>query len=814
MQKYQNNVQTLDGRAIVGASVTVTEFPGGAPATVYNSNGSGVITQPILTNGDGEFAFYAANGRYQLQITGGGISVAQTITDIVLFDPADGIPSDELTFDQDLPGAISRDVQGKLQENVTVFDFMTEAQIADVQSATPSLDHTAAIDAALASGAKRVRAPAGRYRYSGNGINVPQGVIFEGDGVDYWDTFRPDPTNFPRKDVAGTHIYFVGTGAKVQSIENLSNYHTPKTAGGFTFPFTDFTNNDSSAGAPATVKAFSAGAILNKDSQLHNMRLLPSFNLISGYNDAALLTLADDWDVGVWLKAANDCVVSNVQAVGYWRMAAWLMTENDGTFTQLGNAERVNLTKCFGQGRRGLLIRNSPQIPVISNTANTVTLAYNASSRITASGSFKIQGSSSVYTFSGYTIVGPDLQLTGVSPALPGGLTVIRYPNTRNGVSATCFNDCLFASLDHTSGQPSSFFGIGEACAFEGDGFPLRAIAFKNTKFQTTYDHGTAIFGDVRDWKFDTACQWENGAVIAYSNTEGPDFTENLRMDGEIGGTADLTQFNPREAWLPQLSFPTQFTDGTLIMQPWKSGQAINIKDYAGNICYEQRSDNTVNLRNGANFQYLQSLGTNNDITISGNNFVFRNTSSTTIATFFGGSQNTTWTGNLSPAVDASKSLGSASFRWANVFGSVGAFNNLTGTNTNNNATAGSVGEYSTATSGTVALTTATATNVTSVSLTAGDWDVTGNVLFSPQAGDTMTAGTVSVSSTSATQASAPEATSLGTISVASGATVSGGALTRRFSLSATTTVFLVATATHAGGTLNSQGIIRARRVR
>lgn len=89
MQKYQNNVQTLDGRAIVGASVTVTEYPGGAPATVYNANGSGVITQPILTNGDGEFAFYAANGRYQLQITGGGISVAQTITDVILFDPTD-----------------------------------------------------------------------------------------------------------------------------------------------------------------------------------------------------------------------------------------------------------------------------------------------------------------------------------------------------------------------------------------------------------------------------------------------------------------------------------------------------------------------------------------------------------------------------------------------------------------------------------------------------------------------------------------------------------------------------------------------------
>lgn len=138
----------------------------------------------------------------------------------------------------------------------------------------------------------------------------------------------------------------------------------------------------------------------------------------------------------------------------------------------------------------------------------------------------------------------------------------------------------------------------------------------------------------------------------------------------------------------------------------------------------------------------------------------------------------------------------------------------IVGTTTNNSANAGSVGEYVTATSGTVALTTATNTNVTSISLTAGDWDVTGNVLFTPAAGDTMTSANVSVNSVSATHAAAPEYTNLGNISVPASFAVSGLALTRRMSLASTTTVYLVATAVHSGGTLNSQGIIRARRVR
>ena len=70
------------------------------------------------------------------------------------------------SFEQTGAGAVQRAPEDKLRESVSVFDFMTAAQIADVQAGTGSLDVTAAIQAALDSGAKVVYAPAGTYLIS------------------------------------------------------------------------------------------------------------------------------------------------------------------------------------------------------------------------------------------------------------------------------------------------------------------------------------------------------------------------------------------------------------------------------------------------------------------------------------------------------------------------------------------------------------------------------------------------------------------------------------------------------------------------
>lgn len=91
MQQYRDSVaNTATGLPLVGASVQVNTYPGGVPATIYSDNGVTQAANPLTTDSNGRFSFYAANGHYQLVIGGSGIAT-QTINDIIILDmlPAD-----------------------------------------------------------------------------------------------------------------------------------------------------------------------------------------------------------------------------------------------------------------------------------------------------------------------------------------------------------------------------------------------------------------------------------------------------------------------------------------------------------------------------------------------------------------------------------------------------------------------------------------------------------------------------------------------------------------------------------------------------
>jgi hypothetical protein len=135
----------------------------------------------------------------------------------------------------------------------------------------------------------------------------------------------------------------------------------------------------------------------------------------------------------------------------------------------------------------------------------------------------------------------------------------------------------------------------------------------------------------------------------------------------------------------------------------------------------------------------------------------------------------------------------------------------IVGTATNDNANAGSIGEYVTATGSGVALTTSTPANITSVSLTAGDWDVSGNVQYTTSA-VTGTAFWASISTVSGTNGG------LGALInfqfTSSGLNTFLPTPVVRISVASTTTVYLVGEINFASGTASGSGIIRARRVR
>lgn len=114
-----------------------------------------------------------------------------------------------------------------------------------------------------------------------------------------------------------------------------------------------------------------------------------------------------------------------------------------------------------------------------------------------------------------------------------------------------------------------------------------------------------------------------------------------------------------------------------------------------------------------------------------------------------------------------------------------------------------------------VALTTATPANITSITLTPGTWDITGAVGFLPAASTSITARSGGASTTSATLSA-----TVGAKFVLASAAVVPGAVgqelsvpTHRVTVTANTTLYLVASATFTASTLGGYGVLSARLV-
>lgn len=89
MQRYTDNVISQNGAPVVGASVAVFAHGTLTPASLFSDDGITPLGNPLQTNPLGEFWFYAADGRYDLRVTGTGTSTL-TVYDILLEDPEDG----------------------------------------------------------------------------------------------------------------------------------------------------------------------------------------------------------------------------------------------------------------------------------------------------------------------------------------------------------------------------------------------------------------------------------------------------------------------------------------------------------------------------------------------------------------------------------------------------------------------------------------------------------------------------------------------------------------------------------------------------
>jgi hypothetical protein len=142
------------------------------------------------------------------------------------------------------------------------------------------------------------------------------------------------------------------------------------------------------------------------------------------------------------------------------------------------------------------------------------------------------------------------------------------------------------------------------------------------------------------------------------------------------------------------------------------------------------------------------------------------------------------------------------------------------GTATNDNAAAGRIGEYLSATrlaGASVALTTGVSTDILALSLTAGDWDVSGNLIYAGAGGVSVISVLGWITTASATLPTLPNG-GMETLWVGTPPTTNVAPYlsiaTGRISIAATTVIYLSTNCQFSGGTVSSYGFIGARRAR
>jgi hypothetical protein len=138
----------------------------------------------------------------------------------------------------------------------------------------------------------------------------------------------------------------------------------------------------------------------------------------------------------------------------------------------------------------------------------------------------------------------------------------------------------------------------------------------------------------------------------------------------------------------------------------------------------------------------------------------------------------------------------------------------IQGTTAGGNATTGYVGEYIASQilpANQISVTSNVTFNLTSISLTAGDWDVTGNIYYNQGGAAIMSNAAAGISFVS-------ETFNDNSVSSQCNTTLTSDlglpVVTQRFNVTTTTTVYLVGEASFSAGTVNASGILSARRVR
>ena len=207
-------------------------------ATYTDFGGLTANTNPVILNTRGEANIWLGTSFYKFTLTDANDAQIWSVDNISGSTSGSG-GSALVGYLPGGTGAVATTVQSKLRERISVFDFMTAAQITSVTSRTPpgttaeKLAIAAAIQAAdtyaVSVNQRTIWFPAGTY-YIGNaatGLTLSSGNTWEGEG-------NAITTGGPR----GATIYYEGTGTgisatsiRTSALKNLAVYCTAATYG-------------------------------------------------------------------------------------------------------------------------------------------------------------------------------------------------------------------------------------------------------------------------------------------------------------------------------------------------------------------------------------------------------------------------------------------------------------------------------------------------------------------------------------------------------------------------------------------------------
>lgn len=136
LTKYSRAIQDRSGNVIPTVTITVTVSSTGDAASLYtDAAGQFPISGNVVqSNTAGVFEFYVEAGIYDLAMTKNGASIGTDVEVTIA-----GLAGDDF-FIQAGANVVARSIEDKLRDSVSIFEFMSAAQRADVMAETLQMD--------------------------------------------------------------------------------------------------------------------------------------------------------------------------------------------------------------------------------------------------------------------------------------------------------------------------------------------------------------------------------------------------------------------------------------------------------------------------------------------------------------------------------------------------------------------------------------------------------------------------------------------------------------------------------------------------